>query len=189
MRKLILLLLGIGPASLAQQGGGIEQLFLIPPPGWTIAYHDTKGNTDLTMMVPPGQTRATWTEMLSVEMIQGKPTMDVQTVLNLRLDAIHEGCDLVGAGPAQISVENGYDVGIRAIACPKAKRDGKGELSLFKVILGRNRTYIVSRAWSGDAFEKDKVPVPAKTTEDWLAFMSKILVCDTAERSHPCPSK
>jgi hypothetical protein len=189
MRKLILLLLAISPAAWAQQGGGIEQLFLIPPPGWTILYHDMKGSIDLTEMLPPGQTLTNWTEMLSIEMIQGKPTMDVQTVLNLRLDAIHEGCDAVGAGPAQVAVENGYDVGIRAIACPKSKRYGKGELSLFKVILGRNRTYIVSRAWSGDPFEKDKVPVPAKTTEDWLAFMGKILVCDTAERSHPCPSK
>jgi hypothetical protein len=61
-------------------------------------------------------------------------------------------------------------------------------MSLFKVILGRSRTYVIGRAWSGEPYEKDKMPLPAGTTEEWLAFMSKILVCDTVERTHPCPS-
>lgn len=180
------LLFWLAGAASAQQGGG-EQLFLIPPKDWTIGYHDLKAGIDLTEMMPAGQTLSNWTEMLTVELIQGKPTMDVPTLLNLRLDAIHEGCDEVGAGPIQTRVENGYDSGIRAIGCPRSKRYGKGELSLFKVIMGRNRTYVVSRAWSGPAYAKDKPPVNAKMTEDWLAFMDKVLICDSSDRTHPCP--
>ena len=186
MRKLMLVLALLGGAAQAQQG--IEQLFLIPPPGWTIGFHDTKGGTDLTEMLPPGQTLKDWKEMVTIEMVQGKPTMDVQTTLNARLEAIHQGCPDVGAGPAQIGVENGYDSGIRAIACPKSSRYNKGELSLFKVILGKNRTYVIGRAWSGEPFDKDKMPVPASTSEEWLAFMGKIVVCDTVDRNHPCPT-
>jgi hypothetical protein len=187
MRWLMLIMLFVGIAAKAQHAG-VEQLYVMPPSGWTIGFHDVKGNVELTEMLPPGQTLSNWTEMLTVEMIQGKPTMDAQTTLNARLDAIRQGCEDVGAGPAQISVENGYDVGMRAIGCPKSKRYGKGEMSLYKVILGRTRSYIVSRAWSGEPFDKDKMPLPAKTTDDWLAFMSKVVLCDSGDRSHPCPA-
>jgi hypothetical protein len=182
------LLLACSAGAVAQQGGGVEQLFMVPPPDWTVGYHDQKGATDLTALLPPGQTRQNWSEMLTVELISGRPAMDVQTTLGQRLDAIRQDCDDVGAGPAQLAVENGYDTGIRAIACPKSKRWGKGELSLYKVILGRSRTYVISRHWSGEPFAKDHMPVPARTTEEWLAFMTRVVVCDSGDRQHPCPT-
>jgi hypothetical protein len=187
MRKFIGLALLLGGAAMAQPAG-YEQLFLVPPAGWQIAYHDLKGGTDLTWMLPPGQKMNNWSEALTVELIRGKPSMDVQSVLNKRIAAINEGCEDVGAGPVQLSVENGYDVGLRAIGCPKSKQHGTGEMSLFKVILGRSGTYVVSRAWSGKAYAKDKPPLPANTMEDWLAFMRRIVVCDSGDRSHPCPT-
>jgi hypothetical protein len=186
MRKICLAALGALSLSAFAQGAG-EQLFLLPPQGWTVAKHDVRNNTEFSALLPPGQTAQNWTEMITVELINGKPAMDVQTTLNARLDLINQGCDDVGAGPPQLSVENGYETGVRAFACPKTKKFGKGELSLYKVIIGRNRTYVVSRAWSGEPFQKDKLPLPAKTTEEWLGFMSKILVCEPGERTHPCP--
>jgi len=189
MRKAFLaaLLAFVAPMAGAQQQAG-EQLFLIPPQGWTIVYHDQKGATDLTELAPPGQSAKDWTEMLTVEMIQGKPTMDVQTILGSRLDVIHKGCDDVGAGPPQLSAENGYESGVRAFACPKTKQGDRGEISLYKVFLGQDRTYVISRAWSGKSYEKDKMPLPASSTEEWLAFMSKVVLCDPRARNHPCPS-
>ena len=188
MRKLLMLALFLGGAAAAQQGGGYEQLFLIPPDGWQKAYHDLKGDTDFTVMLPPGQKMNNWSEALTIELIRGKPTMDVQTVLNKRIDQIHESCADVGAGPAQLSVENGYDVGLRAIGCAKSERTGAGEMSLFKVILGHAGTYVVSRAWSGAPFTKGKPPLPSDTMTEWLNFMRPVLVCDTGDRSHPCPT-
>jgi hypothetical protein len=188
MRFLALLgLLGLSVDAFAQQGGGVEQLFMLPPPGWSVVSHDVKNNVEFSALLPPGQSATDWTEMITVELIGGKPNMDVQTTLNGRLELIHQGCDDVGAGPPQLAVENGYDTGVRAFACPKSKKYGKGELSLYKVIIGRSRTYVISRAWSGEPYEKNKVPVPAKTTEEWLAFMSKVIVCDSGDRIHPCP--
>ncbi len=190
MRKLIgtVLLLCAGAGAQAQQVGGGEQLFLIPPAGWTIAYHDTKGAVELTELTPPGQTAQNWTDMLTVELILGHPASDVQAMLTGRLETIHQDCSDVGAGQTQLAVENGYDTGIRAVACPKTKKDERGEISLYKVILGKDRTYVVSRAWSGKSYDKDKIPLPAQTTQEWIAFMSKVVVCDPRERTHPCPS-
>jgi hypothetical protein len=170
----------------AQQAG--EQLMIIKPIGWEQVFHDSKGIIDITSLAPAGQTAKNWTDLLTVEMITGQPTMDVQTVLAKRLDAIHQGCDDVGAGPTQLSTENGYDAGIRAFACPKTKQDGRGEVSLYKVFIGQSRIYVISRAWSGKPFEKNKVPLPASTTEDWLSFMGKVVLCDPQANNHPCPA-
>ena len=189
MRKLIatgLLLLAGGSAQAQQQGG--EQLFLIPPTGWNIVAHDAKNSTEVTELTPNGQSEQNWTDKLKVELILGKPVADAQTVLNSLIKAVQEDCEDVGAGAANLATENGYDTGIRAVACPKTKRSGRGEIGLLKVILGKERTYVVSRLWSGPAYPKDKIPLPASTSDEWLAFMSKVTVCDPRDRNHPCPS-
>jgi hypothetical protein len=179
-----LLLAGL-PAWAQMQGG--EQLFLIPPQGWTIISHDVKNNTEVTDLAPPGQTADSWTDKLQVQLIQGKPVADVQTVLNSLIKAVHDDCDDVGAGTAQLASENGYDTGIRAVACPKSKKDQHGDISLLKVILGKDRTYVISRSWRGKPYEKNKIPLPAEASDQWLAFMKRVTVCDPRDRTHPCP--
>lgn len=190
MKTVIWAALLISTASLAhaQQQGGGEQLMIIKPQGWEQVFHDQKGAIDITSLAPAGQTAKNWSDLLTVEMITGKPTMDVQTVLNKRLDSIHQGCEDVGAGPAQLSTENGFDAGVRAYACPKSKQDGRGEVSLYKVFIGQERIYVISRAWSGKPYEKNKIPLPASTTEDWLKFMGTVVLCDPKANNHPCPS-
>jgi hypothetical protein len=188
MKKAILaaVLISAAPMAYAQQSN--EQLMIIKPDGWEQVFHDQKGNIDVTSLAPAGQTAKTWTDLLTVEMIAGKPTMDVQTVLNKRLDSIHQSCEDVGAGQTQLASENGYDAGIRAFACPKSKQDGRGEVSLYKVFIGADRIYVIARAWSGKPFEKNKIPLPASTTEDWLKFMETVVLCDPRANNHPCPA-
>jgi hypothetical protein len=189
IKKLIALgifLLAGGSARAQTQGG--EQLFLIPPSGWGIVAHDVRNNTEVTELAPAGQTAQNWTDKLKVELIQGKPLADVQTILNSLIKAVHEDCDDVGAGPPQIAVENGFDTGMRAVACPQTKETGRGEIGLLKVILGKDRTYVVSRLWSGKPYPKDKIPLPTQTSDEWLAFMGKVTVCDPRDSAHPCPS-
>lgn len=180
----LLLLAGI---TLRAQAQGGEQLFLVPPPGWTIVGHDVKNSTEVTELTPPTQSAQNWTDKLKVELVQGKPLADVQTVLTSLIKAVREDCDDIGAGPPQIAVENGYDTGVRAVACPKTKQAPHGEIGLLKVILGKERTYVISRLWSGKPYEKDKIPLPAQATDEWVAFMGKVTVCDPRDSKHPCP--
>jgi hypothetical protein len=182
----IVLLLLAGHSALAQAQGG-EQLFLVPPAGWTIVAHDVKNNAEITELAPPNQTAQNWTDKLKVELIQGKPLADAQTVLTSLIKAVHEDCEDIGAGQSQIAAENGYDTGMRAVACPKTKKDPHGEIGLLKVILGKDRTYVISRLWSGKPYEKDKIPLPPQATDEWLTFMSKVVVCDPRDAKHPCP--
>jgi hypothetical protein len=181
-------LLAASAASAAGPAGG-EQLYVMPPKGWDVAYHDQKGNVDVTEVLPPGQTLKAWTEMLTVQMTAGKPVKSPQDVLKDQLDLVKGACEDIGAGQTSLGVENGYETGMRAIACPKSKQWADGELSLYKVIVGAERTYVVWRSWRGPAFEKEHLPVPAEKTAEWLTFMRQVLVCDDRDPKHACPKQ
>lgn len=164
-----------------------EQLFVLPPKDWTIGFHNRRGPVDLTELIPPNQTIQEWEEMLIIQMIDGKPEKSPQDLLRDQYSEEQQACEDIGAGPVSPGVDNGYDIAMRVITCTKSKRWNKGEVTLYKVIRGHERTYIVSRAWRGDPFSKDKPPLSIETTKSWLDFMRQVKVCDTRDAQRPCP--
>ena len=187
-RWLILAMLATVSAAWAQDA---EQLMIKPPAGWKVGFHERRGAVEITEIVPPGQTTAAWQDMLVVELIDGKPAVDkdVQTILRNRVEEVRADCPSVGAGETSLSTDNGYESGMRAIACPRSKKWNKGEVSLFKVILGNDRTYVVIRSWRSEPFEKTKVTLPADKMTEWLGFMAKVVVCDPRDPNRACPVK
>ena len=184
-RFLAVLLLLSGPV-LAQTGG--EQLFVPPPPGWIVIHNANEDGVETTGLSPQGQTAESWTDMLAVAVTPGAPKKTPQDILKDKLAEIETACESVGAGPVGIAQENGYDTAMRAIACPRTKSLGKGEISLLKAMNGKERSYLIIRAWRGPAFEKDQMPLPAETTKQWLAFMNRVVLCDSRDPArHPCP--
>ncbi|HVI50983.1 MAG TPA: hypothetical protein VM661_07225 [Candidatus Sulfotelmatobacter sp.] len=175
----------------AQQAPALqgEQLFVLPPQGWVPAFHDTQGNVELVELVPQGQTMSTWTEMLMVQLVNGKPSQTPEEVLKNQQEQVKQLCEDSGFGPVGSAKENGYDTAIQAMACTKSKKYGKGELNLFKVVRGNERLYILNRAWRGDPFDKAHLPVPPETTKAWLSFMQQATVCDSRDGQRPCPKK
>ncbi len=165
-----------------------EQLFILPPQGWVVGYHETKGNVDVTEVLPPGQTLKNWTEMLTVQIVGGMSRKSAQDVLKDQLEVVKNACEDIGAGQVSLAMENGFETAMRAVACPKSKQWGDGELSLYKVISGRDRAYVVWRSWRGPSFDKEHLPVPAETTTEWLSFMRQVLLCDAHDPQHACPN-
>ena len=181
-----ILLMLLATAAAAEEPLG-ERLFVPSPKGWTMGYHDRKGAIEVTELVPPGQTVGDWTEMLTVQMTDGAARATAPELLKERAEMIRAGCEDVGAGPPATAKENGYDTALRAVACTKSKQWGKGELTLFKVLVGRDRTFIVSRSWRGEPFAKDTLPVPEEVTKAWLAFMQAVVLCDSRDSDRRCP--
>jgi len=182
-------LFAFAPAVLAQAPGAGEQLYVAPPQGWVMGFHDQQGNVEVTELVPQGQSVQDWTEMLTVQLITGKPERSPQEVLKDQVEELQKACDDIGAGATAPQVENGYDTAIRAIACTKSKQWGKGELTLYKVIRGRERLYVIARAWRGAPFDKEHLPVPPEKTQEWLRFMQQVSLCDSRDGQRPCPGQ
>ncbi len=111
-----------------------------------------------------------------------------QALLAERIAEMGNACDEIALGPVNPSMENGYETAMRAVACTKVKKLDKGEVSLYKAWKGKDRMYLVARAWRGPPFDKQHVPVQPEVTLQWLAFVQSIVLCDTRDPSKPCPA-
>src|SRR5262249_7277039 len=161
---------------------------VVPPKGWKIDLHERRGAVDSTQIVPQGQSGKDWTDMLTVQFSAAIPIKAVTEVLNDQLERITRDCEDVLAGPANTGTETGFETGVRVIACTKSRRTGKGEVSLFKVLRGREKLYVVARSWRGAAFARDKMPLAQETTQEWTSFMQSVVLCDSRDPSKACPN-
>lgn len=171
----------------AAQSAPHERLHIVPPPGWKIGVHDRRNGVDVTKLIPPDETLSTWTQMLTVRLIDEKPEQSAADFLKDQVVETRRACEDFGTGPVGPRDENGYETGLQAIVCTKSKQTGQGEMHLFKAIRGQNHLYVVSRAWRGDPFDKAHIPVSSDTTKGWIRFMDAVIACDPGDERHPCP--
>ncbi len=181
----VLLLPAAGRAQ--QEGEHLYINFKAMLPGWTLLPTQRGQNVELTEIVAPGQNQQNWTDQVAVNILYGTPNQTPQDLLEQRKQLIQRECEEVQAGPVAPAIENGYETALRAVACTKTKRWGKGEVSLFKAWRGREAMYLVARSWRGPPFGKNERPVPAETTLQWLAFIQSVVLCDTRDPKRPCP--
>jgi len=175
-------------AAMAQQEG--EHLYInfkTMLPGWTLLPTQRGRDVELTEIVPPGQNQQNWTDQVAVNILYGPPKMTPEDLLTQRVQLIQRECEETQTGPAAPGIDNGYETALRAVACPKAKRWGQGEVSLFKAWRGRDAMYLVARSWRGPPFAKNERPVSLATTAQWLALIQGIVLCDTRDPKRPCP--
>jgi hypothetical protein len=180
------LLLGAAPA-LAQQLAPGENLLLSPPAGWVVVFQDRQAARTLTQLAPQGQIQDGWVELLTVQMIAGKPTVQPSGQLDKAVVNAQQACESVGTGMSTERTVNNYDTAIRVVACTKMRQSGMGEVRFYQAINGQDATYIVDRAWRGRAFAANEpVPVPKQVFEEWSVFMAGVRLCDTRGNQHPC---
>jgi len=194
LRSLILaggvLLASVSPLAAQQvQQTTQERLFVPALSNWTTVQADHQGNTEITELVPQGQSQKDWHEMLTVELITGQVNGTPEDIVKAQSEQIKKSCESVGGGQIISGAQNGYETSMRAVGCSKSKQYGTGEMSLLKVIRGKDRLYVIIRVWRGEPFELDHMPLNEATTKDWFAFMQNVMVCVPMDRAHPCPDK
>ena len=64
---------------------------------------------------------------------------------------------------------------------------GKGEATLLQVVVGREASYAVQRAWRGDAFRGTALPAEARAlVADWQRQLDTVRLCDTRLPERAC---
>jgi hypothetical protein len=190
MWKAIFLCGLIGLTGIARAADPGEHLYVdvgTKLPGWSVTPVPDVNGVEITVLVPPGQTPKAWTDQVAVETFAGPPRGTAAELLVQRFGEIARACEDTTMGPMSPVTENGYDTAMRAVACTKIKGRDQGEVSLYKAWIGKDRMYLVARAWRGPAFDKEHVPVKPEVTLQWLAFVQSIVLCDTRDPHRPCP--
>lgn len=187
MRILLVLaaLAALAPPAAAQNPEG-ELLLVNPPPSWTALPTQKNDTMSLTRLLPPGQSEADWSEMITVQIYPGSDNTPRAFIENV-ISYSRANCEAAGAGSVNETLVNNYPFAAVSVTCTQGKASGKGSVVMVQSIRGRDALYVVQHQWRGPAFGKsESPPIPAEIVQGWREFGMGL--CDTrAPARHPCP--
>lgn len=182
MRRLAVLLLAYVLAMPALAG---ERLLVPQLPGWVPLASFAGSDTEVSELIPGGETPDTWTRRLVVQAFRGSD-LTVPAFLDLLASKSAALCEQPAAEPMRLGRLGGMEAGSRFMACGRTKAEGRGEYVLHYAIRGRDAFYVVIRAWRGAPFAAGTKPVADREMAEWVAFMRSITLCDSREPTRPC---
>lgn len=164
-----------------------ELLLASPPDGWQ--EHGAMQTPTLRMAEygPPasGEQRL---ERLTFEAQSGDPLPDpIAFVRGVSRD-LADRCDGFEDSNVSSGYENGYPTSVRLMICGKFKDAEFGQVVMAKAIQGNERFYVITRRLRAPPADGDASLLTAQEMAEWSAHLRGILVCDTRDAEHPCPS-
>lgn len=173
---------GAGP------GLGGEQLLVPLPPGdWIVGYAAGNGNQDITEYVPRGQRVDDWGEMLTVQVFRGDPMPALAFLERMKAAADREQpCDVTDFSIIGSRKVDGYDGSRASMYCTRGKQTGKGEITLFQALRGRDALYVVQRAKRTPPYTTKAVPTTPEESPAWGNHLNSVSVCDSRDPGRPC---
>jgi hypothetical protein len=142
-------LLALGPA-LAQRLQVGENLLVEIPGEFESAYHLKTDQGEINEFVREGETVEEWTEMITVQLFP--PETDNRSFFR-RFEALsRQSCKDSSIYVVATEKENGYRVKVFELYCPTNLQTQKGEVTFLKTLQGRDKFYVVQKAWRTDPF-------------------------------------
>lgn len=155
-----------------------ENLLVDVPSGYEIGFRDQKNNMLINEMVPKGETVDNWTEMVTVQIFRGLRATPEQFE-----GSVEKGWVNACPGGTERNIanadENGYQVLVWRLDCPRNPDTGKPEITFFKAIRGNDSFYVVQKAF--------KFAPSQEQVAHWMAYLRSVRVCDTRLPDRACP--
>jgi hypothetical protein len=177
----------------AQSGMQAAEQLLIPFSAeelreWKVGAQAKRPNLTMVEYIPKGQLIDKWDRMLTVQIFHRIPVKlaDFMGKMKSNFEA-KQPCDQTQLKAIESKKVNGYEASLHQLTCTRSKQNGKGEFTFMLGIQGRDALYIVQRAWRGQPYAADAVPLSKAEFKAWLTFLGKVQVCDPRVAGHPCP--
>ncbi len=166
-----------------------EQLYLIPPNGWTLSAASNRERfRSARYLRDPA---ASQLESLTFEYMDPTDLPDPITFLESMAAEQNERCESFSSVAISSGLENGYPSAVRLLRCPRRKVNRASTVSLAKAIAGQEGYYVIvfekttNSSMGEDGWKSDHV-----SEEDmarWSLYLRQVTVCDPRTSEHPCP--
>jgi len=172
--------------------GGAETLRFEPPADWVEVFRDDQPSMRIVHLVPPGQTRDAWQDIVTVQVLKTATPPTLETLHARAEERYGAACKDMQGGALQRGETNGLETGFWTLGCGLNSRSGKGEMAFFKAIRGQEGVYLVQRAWRLEPFNPAAGPAagPAIAPDAQRAAIEMLtgaIVCVPGDANHPCP--
>jgi hypothetical protein len=162
-----------------------ENLLVKIPSGYELGSHQESGQGEINEYIPKGETLDDWSEMITVQLFPARQS-------NARFHATFESLAKQACrdGSVQVvatMVENGYPVKVFQLFCPTNLQTGMGETTFVKTIEGKDKFYVVQKAWRTEKYELDELPLTEDDIVKWTLYLKSVQVCDSRIQEQACP--
>ncbi|MBF0327513.1 hypothetical protein [Magnetospirillum moscoviense] len=183
MRRILIGVLGL---ILSAHGAMAAEKLQVPQLlGWKVIVSLADRNGETTELIPGNEAAESWTRRATIQAFRGTP-LTAQAFLDTVVTKTGQVCEQASAGPSSLGMVGGREAGSRTVACGRYKGDGRGSMTLYFVVRGKDAFYVVSRAWRGEPFAQGTVPVSAAELAEWVAYMNAVDLCDNKDPNRPC---
>jgi hypothetical protein len=155
---------------------------------WKVGAQAKRPNLTMIEYIPKTQVIENWDRMLTVQIFHNSPVRLAHFMGQMKAAfETRQPCEQTHLKALGSTKVNGYDTSLHWLICTKSKQNGKGEFTLMLGIQGRDALYLVQRAWRGEPYDVDAVPLSKDELKGWLTFIDKVQVCDPRVPEHACP--
>jgi hypothetical protein len=177
-----------GPAVPPQKPLSNERLAMpLFPSGWE-QVATNRGNIEVIDYVPKGETMTAWRNKITLEVYHELNTLPLDAIQRRAQGQNRDACEGSIEGRLQSGLNNGYPSAFWILGCKRNRDTGMGETRYTKAIQGRQRVYIVTRAWRTPAYGDQGPDLPQRELEDAVAFLTTTVACTDGDAKHPCPA-
>ena len=173
--------------SLAEAQGELtgENLLVEIPSGYELGHHQKTGQGEISEFIPKGETVEKWSEMVTVQLL---PAHNDNAKFYESLDSlVKQAC---ADGKTQVvatTEENGYSTKVFQLYCPTNPHTNMGELTFVKTIEGKDKFYVVQKAWRTEKYKLDELPLTSDDIVKWTQYLRSVYVCDSRVKGRACP--
>jgi hypothetical protein len=162
-----------------------ERLLAAIPSGYELGYHQKTDQNEISEFIPKGETLEAWSEMITVQLFPAHNTSAkfYATFESLIKQACADGSSHVVA----TTEENGYPVKVFQLFCPTNPQTDMGEITFIKTIEGKDKFYVVQKAWRTEKYKQDQLPLKNEDIVKWTQYLRSVNVCDSRSDQRACP--
>ena len=168
------------PSAWAAPGFQDENVITPITKGFTVGKQGENGPMIISEFVPQGETVASWTRMITVQVFRNIKKGDPDRFAEGLKSMWSSACPGADVMKIKDVVERGYPVAIWQFLCPNNPQTGKPENMYTKIIGGTDALYSIQYAYRS-ALTKEMIPPT-------MSYLGEVFVCDTRLPDRSCPT-
>jgi hypothetical protein len=162
-----------------------EKLLAAIPSEYELGDHQKSDQGEIAEFIPKGESAEAWSEMITVQLLPAHNSNDefYTTFESLVRQACTDGSTKV----VTTTKEKGYPVKVFSLSCPANPKTGMGEVTFIKTIEGKDKFYVVQKAWRTEKYKPGQIPLTSDDVAKWTGYLQSVYVCDDRIKERKCP--
>lgn len=162
-----------------------ENLIVGIPSEYELGFQQETDQAKMSEFVPKGESVEQWSEMITIQLFDAA---NRNAGFYARIESlVKQACEDGSTHVTPVTEENGYPVKVFQMYCPTNRKTGMGEVTFFKTIEGKDKFYVVQKAWRTEKYSVDDVPLTEEDFGRWIRYLKDVYVCDSRAGSRKCP--